>query len=209
MHMEGQLGLSFWSATPPARDVPGLRYCPDFLTPAEEAALTEAIDGADCWSHELKRRVQHYGYRYDYRARLIDESVRTAPFPSWLTDLSRRLRLAGLMQAEAEQAIVNEYLPGQGIANHIDCEPCFGPEIVSISLGSGCELLLSCPSTGQHVALYLDSRCALVLRGKARYEWMHGIRGRLSDLRKGERLLRRRRLSITFRTIMRRPLASD
>ena len=35
-----------------------------------------------------------------------------------------------------DQLIVNEYLPGQGITDHIDCEPCFEDTVVSISLGS-------------------------------------------------------------------------
>ena len=31
--------------------------------------------------------------------------------------------------------IVNEYVAGQGISAHIDCIPCFGDKIISLSLG--------------------------------------------------------------------------
>lgn len=200
--MEGQLGLPLDAGTPPAGEVPGLRYWPGFLSPADEFALIQAIDHAGVWSHALKRRVQHYGFRYDYRARSIDDAAPAVPFPVWLSDLAQRLYSSGLMHSVADQAIVNEYDPGQGIAPHIDCEPCFGPEIVSVSLGSGCEMTLSHPPTGRTVPLYLEARCALALSGEARYTWLHGIRARLSDLREGERIVRRRRISITFRTIV-------
>lgn len=44
----------------------GLIYVPDFVSVAEQVKLLSAIDERE-WSQELKRRVQHYGYRYDYK----------------------------------------------------------------------------------------------------------------------------------------------
>jgi hypothetical protein len=41
-----------------------LHYIKDFVSANEEAALLSAIDG-EPWRQDLKRRVQHYGYRYD------------------------------------------------------------------------------------------------------------------------------------------------
>ena len=38
-------------------------------------------------------------------------------------------------QRPFEQAIVNEYEPGQGIAPHVDRD-CFGPVVATVSLGS-------------------------------------------------------------------------
>lgn len=54
--------------------VTGLLYLPDFITAAEEQELLERID-REPWLTDLKRRVQHYGYKYDYRARAIDLSM--------------------------------------------------------------------------------------------------------------------------------------
>jgi alkylated DNA repair dioxygenase AlkB len=42
----------------------------------------------------------------------------------------------GLADEVTNQTIVNEYRPGQGIAAHVDCVPCFGATILSLSLGS-------------------------------------------------------------------------
>ena len=43
----------------------GAVIVPDFVTPAEEARILLRIAGAP-WLAELRRRVQHYGFRYDY-----------------------------------------------------------------------------------------------------------------------------------------------
>lgn len=47
----------------------GAKLISDWISPADEAALIAFLDAGD-WSGELKRRVQHFGYRYDYRARV-------------------------------------------------------------------------------------------------------------------------------------------
>lgn len=46
--------------------VPGLKYVTGFLSREEQKGLLEEIDKYP-WSNELKRRVQHYGYKYDYK----------------------------------------------------------------------------------------------------------------------------------------------
>ena len=50
----------------------GLVFCEGFLTPEEESLCIERIDAAEgLWLNDLSRRVQHYGWRYDYKARAI------------------------------------------------------------------------------------------------------------------------------------------
>ena len=44
--------------------IPGLTYEPDFLDEEDEQRFVEWIDKQE-WSSKLKRRVQHYGWRYD------------------------------------------------------------------------------------------------------------------------------------------------
>ncbi|WP_236770608.1 hypothetical protein [Agrobacterium tumefaciens] len=36
------------------------------------------------WNTELKRRVQHFGYRYDYKARAITADAYLSKLPAWL-----------------------------------------------------------------------------------------------------------------------------
>ena len=64
--------------------------------------------------------------------------MRIGELPWWLEVLRYRLQKESYMQDGTDQTIINEYLPGQGISSHIDCEPCFEDTIVSLSLGSGC-----------------------------------------------------------------------
>ena len=59
-----------------APDIPGLTYIPDFITPNEEITMIASIDRQP-WLNDLKRRVQHYGYKYDYKARTVSLTFRT------------------------------------------------------------------------------------------------------------------------------------
>ena len=54
--------------------IEGLSYIPNFITRDEERALIEAID-QQSWLTDLKRRVQHYGYKYDYKARAVTDDA--------------------------------------------------------------------------------------------------------------------------------------
>jgi alkylated DNA repair dioxygenase AlkB len=181
-------------------EIGGLGCLEGFVEKNEEAGLLERID-TEPWRTELRRRVQHYGYRYDYRARSALESDRIGPLPEWLDPVCRRLVEQGIFGRPPDQAIVNEYLPGQGISAHIDCVPCFGDVVASLSLGSAVTMRLSHPKSGESRDIRLAPRSLLVLSGEARYEWRHGIPARKSDLWEGARIQRGRRVSLTFRTM--------
>lgn len=107
----------------------------------------------------------------------------------------------GHFTAVPDQLIANEYLPGQGISAHVDCEPCFGEVIASLSLLSGCEMRFGCLASGETRAVILPPRSLLVLTGPARRDWTHSIAARLSDVIDGLRVARQRRVSLTFRTM--------
>ena len=105
------------------------------------------------------------------------------------------------MDQEADQAIINEYRPGQGISPHIDCVPCFGPMVAAISLGSDCVMDFTHPQDGTKVPVHLAPGSLCVMMGPARYTWRHGIAARKSDPGTAGRLPRGRRVSVTYRTI--------
>lgn len=180
--------------------IPGLQYLPEFVDAPLERTLLDAL-GAQPWRDDLQRRVQHYGYRYDYRARKVDISMRLGPLPSWLMSLAEKINRLEVMSKVPDQAIANEYEPGQGISRHIDCVPCFGPVIASLSLGSACNIAFSAPG-GRVVEKTLERRSLLVLSGPARYDWSHCIPGRKSDMIQNVRVARSRRVSLTFRTVL-------
>jgi alkylated DNA repair dioxygenase AlkB len=179
---------------------PGARYVAGFIDLSMQDALVAAVD-AQPWIDDLKRRVQQYGYRYDYRARTVTPDAFLGPLPQWASDLAGRLAGHSWFERAPDQLIVNEYLPGQGISAHVDCVPCFGDVIVSISLLSTCEMVFKERGTDERRAAVLEPRSALLISGPVRFDWTHQIPARKSDPVFGQRLPRSRRLSLTFRTV--------
>lgn len=172
----------------------------NFISEEEETELLNTID-SNLWSSELKRRVQHYGYRYDYKTKAITASMQLGEVPRWLKNLSLKIDQQTKQKNKLEQFIINEYLPGQGISAHIDCIPCFGNTIFSLSLGSGCKMVFTDPKTNEKISYYLPQRSLLVLKDELRYEWKHEIKAVKSDLVNNVKIPRDRRVSVTFRTI--------
>lgn len=181
--------------------IQGLELHFEFISLNKEKELIDEIDQQP-WIEDLSRRVQHYGYKYDYKSRRLDNSSFLGDLPSWQIDLAMRIKELGIIDFFPDQAIVNEYFPGQGIASHIDCEPCFGDVIISLSLGSQCVMNFEkFPNSKDKVEVFLDSRTLLVMKGESRYNWYHGISHRKSDLFNGQNFKRNRRVSITFRKV--------
>jgi alkylated DNA repair dioxygenase AlkB len=181
--------------------IEGLNYVAEFIDrPAQQLLLAE-IDRQP-WLTDLQRRVQHYGYKYDYKARKIDRSMYLGALPIWSRSLAERLLAEGYMQDISDQLIVNEYEPGQGIAAHVDCIPCFGSIVCSLTLGSHCVMELTEVAGLRSESLLLACGSLLVLAGESRYDWKHGIPARKSDKFDGQSSRRDRRVSLTFRTVI-------
>ncbi len=183
------------------RHIPGLIYEPNFLTGEEHDELLRQVD-SERWLDDFRRRVQHYGYRYDYRNRAIDHSMQLGTLPDWAQALAERLNRKGYIAVVPDQVIVNEYLPGQGIAPHVDCEPCFRDTILSVSLGSSCVMEFSHIYSHEHIPVLLCPCSLVVMQGAARYDWKHGIPARKTDFFEGRHITRSRRVSLTFRAVI-------
>lgn len=180
---------------------PGIVYFDGFLSPDEEAAVTARLDAGE-WSTALKRRVQHFGYRYDYKARAVTPDAYLGPLPPWLGVFAERLVSEGYCRNLPDQVIANEYLPGQGISAHVDCVPCFDDTIVSISLLSACEMVFRDLRGPAVCGVLLYPRSGVLLRDSGRYGWTHEIPARKSDIVNGIRITRSRRISLTFRRVI-------
>ena len=173
--------------------IPGLSYRPTYITVAEEAALVAAIDQEE-WDATWDRRRQPYGAAYGVGAQA------QRPIPAWGEKLAQRMHREGISERVFDQLLVNEYLPGQGIALHRDYSP-FDRTVVSLSLLSPCVMDLRRADGEVNASLLLEPRSLLVLSDEARYQWQHGIARRKNDRWHGLLVPRSRRLSVTFRLL--------
>lgn len=156
--------------------------------------LMELIYKED-WCYDIKRRTQHYGYKYDYKLRSINEKQKAKAFPEWLKRLEGEVHHALIhttgKNMTFDQCIINEYEEGQGIAPHIDCTPCFEDTIATLSLGAEYVMDFRNWKTKETQKLLLEVGSLLILSDEARYQWTHGLKPQ-----KGKRV------SITFRKVI-------
>eukprot|EP00931_Biecheleriopsis_adriatica_P114951 TRINITY_DN90817_c0_g1_i1.p1 TRINITY_DN90817_c0_g1~~TRINITY_DN90817_c0_g1_i1.p1 ORF type:complete len:311 (-),score=52.23 TRINITY_DN90817_c0_g1_i1:22-903(-) len=235
------LGVRRWAWSAPVvsygkrlrgtQEVPeGLRYCVDFVSPAEESELLQIMDNDSSWMRQIRRAQQFFGLVYYQTSQDIPELQPTADspasaqhgrplseLPSWL--LPRLLSL-GLFQEPGESGInqvqANEYLEVSGIGTHVE-DPAAGPTLATLSLLEPIQLTLQKAIDGKPVhkdardpedciKFLLEPRSLLVLQGPSRYEFSHAIRqSKLVPLRDGSTLRRGcdyRRVSLTFRGIL-------
>jgi alkylated DNA repair dioxygenase AlkB len=175
--------------------VPGLRVVTDFITEDEEQQLVEEIDSMP-WLMDLARRVQHHGWRYNYKSRRVDPTGQLGPLPDWAQVIAQRLVAQNLLEELPDQVIVNEYIRNQGISKHVDCLPCFRGAVAAVSFCESWEMIFHSPRK-QKIARVLPRRSVVIFSGESRTLWKHEIPKRLKEPW-GER---GRRLSLTFRKI--------
>lgn len=139
------------------------------------------------WDDILKRRVQHYGFRYDYTTKTLDEKNKPKELPEWAIKLCKILQEKNLIDDIPNQLIINEYKPGQGISKHTDSK-VFGDTIFSISLGSSCQFIMR--NGNEMKEIRIPPRAFIKMQGAARYKWTHEIPA-----------VKGKRVSLTFRYV--------
>ena len=95
----------------------------------------EEVDSST-WSDLKFRRVQHYGYEFDYIVNNVDKSK---PLGSAWPPICERL-MSGKLEVVTKEAhvsmpdqlTINEYEPGQGIPPHIDTHSAFEDGLMSL-----------------------------------------------------------------------------
>jgi alkylated DNA repair protein alkB family protein 8 len=176
--------------------VPGLRYVPDYLEPDVQANLLSAIDSLPWQDMSGQRRIQFYGHWYSPAKGGL---YRVGDLPDWAGGIAVRLHRDHLMPYLADQLIVTEYRPGQGIRSHADA-PIFAGVIVGITLGSTCIMELT--HEGRTEQMLLEPGSAVVFSGEARDPWRHAIPARDADVWMNRTLPRGRRVSLTYRKML-------
>lgn len=76
--------------------IPGLFLIPNFISEAEEQQLLAHID-TQPWQYLSKRRVQHYGYKFEYTQRGVDLKQQVGAMPEWSQDVLTRVQVRRLL----------------------------------------------------------------------------------------------------------------
>lgn len=182
-------------------EIEGLTLINDFLTEDEEKNLIEEINRQE-WMNDLQRRVQHYGYKYDYKSKIISKNNYIGKLPDFCKEILIRIKENKISENDFDQLIVNEYKPGQGISPHVDHTEFFEDGIISISLGSNCFMnFQSCQDKTIIKPILLNRRSLICLTKDARYRWKHSIQQRKYDVIGQRKVARETRVSLTFRKV--------
>lgn len=195
-----------WFLSQHKESIPGMTYLEDFVTRKEEEDLLKTIY-EQAWDTSMSRRVQHYGYRYNYKGRGVRSADWLGELPGWADFIIKRGIQIGIFPHDPEfnQMIINEYLPGQGISPHIDQPRTFGRRIVSLSLGTMVPMEFTREEWNEEHTQWLRARSIVVLTKDSRYHWKHSIPARKTDKDKRNLMItyhRARRVSITFRKVV-------
>ncbi len=102
-----QLNL-FNNSEKPETQIFGLQLLTHYIPEEIEYNLITEID-SHLWLNDLSRRVQHYGYKYDYKAKAVSDLIRLEIIPNWLDIISTKLKLENHFKEEPNQIIINEH----------------------------------------------------------------------------------------------------
>ena len=178
----------------------GLEYYPNYISDQQQLELQQLFDSL-VWhgngqppNSQLKRKTLQFGHLFDYNLRKI---TATLPIPPLLQLLISRLNLE--FGENFNHICINNYELGQGIMPHIDA-PLFGPKIVVISMLSSC--LMEFSKDLVKYQLKLEPKSLILMQDVARYDYKHSISKDLVEYLDGEEIVRERRISITFRSIL-------
>lgn len=185
------------------KKIPGLFYIPDIYK------LNDIICNLDekKWfninpRNPKSRKVQHYGYSYNYRTYNVSKKCDDIPdilIP--IRDLLEKICKKKQLIPENyifNQCIINKYESGQGIGKHIDTTN-YGGVIGCYTAISGCYMIFT--RNSETVKIYVKPNSLYIMSGEARYNWYHHMLPVKTDIVSGKSIDRKTRISLTFRNV--------
>lgn len=158
---------------------PGFQYVDDLIAGEEERRLVGLLEELP-WEavvfrgYEARRRVVHFGHRYDFEARGVSPGL---PIPEPLLTLRDHVaRLTGDDPRGYVEVLATEYRPGATIGWHSDA-PAFGSTVLGVSLAAACRMRFRLRTAygWRRFDQVLEPRSAYAIGGPARTAWQHSI----------------------------------
>lgn len=190
-------------------DLPGFYYFKNIIDKELSDNIIKYLNNQE-WkgisASENGRKVQQYGFEYNYITRGDSEYKKIQDIPEILMNL-QKIALNTVKEVVSEeifnesklnQCIVNKYEPKQGISAHID-KISFGPVIACFTLGSGTTMTFTTIRNKEKITIekYVESNSLYIMSDESRYSWMHEIKPRVAD----DGVRRGTRISVTFRSV--------
>ena len=158
----------------------GLIWIQNFLTHAEADAAVKNIPPTNIMKTKARNSTRRYGTQFPYEGGII-----RGPVPEYLEALNRKIVENGLSTQTYQSISINEYLPGNSIAPHIDNRES-GETIAIITLMGSAEIRFELDDIVYD--LLLEPGSLIQMRGDSRWKWNHSIPA-----------VREKRYSIVFR----------
>lgn len=179
----------------------GFYYYPDFIQPAEEESLLQAIRGIELntfhfQGYEAKRKVASFGYDWSFEKRTLTKG---REIPDFFQGLVQKVATYLMLPVQnISELLVTEYPAGSVINWHRDAPPF--DAIMGISLLTDCVFKLRPYDKARQgrkdtVSFPVQRRSMYVIQNEARIDWEHSIAP-----------VKEKRYSITLRTLKENPI---
>jgi len=187
----------------------GFYYFQNFLSRDEENNIMKFLDDSNNWffvvPNTKSREVIHYGYEYPYQK--FGKLKKIQDIPDIFTNIIKKVHdipdlVTLLDNYDFDQLIINKYDSGQGISPHIDSTIFFDKIIVCMTISSGTSIEFQELDGNNKFEAYVRPRSLYVMSGDARYKWTHSISKKKSDVFDDKIILRKTRISLTFRKVL-------
>lgn len=166
----------------------GLTLIENYINEEEEINLIDFINN------------EHYGYNYNkYKSskiNYIDE------LPNVYHKYISKILNDKYISEKPDKIIINRYLPGEGMSEHIDKPNIFKNKIYSLSLGSGCTMIFENKDNNEIKNIYIPPKTLLIMEDDSRYKYTHSIKSIKYDIVNNNEIKRKTRYSITFRNMI-------